>query len=408
MRADNLVCFVSLDGQPMDAGVQDLYLLGKLQSLTDAQIDGAKVHKNGQTRIIQLPAKGIALRTAEPNDVIECLRSLYNVVLELNLTTFSISKTSIDDVTWITIKQTLLELFDRVQVKMFVCRHEVIIPSPDRYQEIIVENHVSAFVGHKGITKTFRRIRDQYYWPSLKVDVQNYVNSCNSCQTKKLTRVKTRVPMTITDTPGRAFDKVALDIVGPLPTTESGFSYILIMQDLLLTKYSLAAPLQHANATETADAFIRTMICRFGAPKAILTDQGTHFVNTLMRAIAKKFRITHFKTSAFHPQSNGSLERSHHVLVEYLKHYVSQNNWDEWLEYAMFSYNTGVHEGTSFTPHELVFGQIARMPSSDEKQTAIVNESYDAYFQELQTKLQESQAKARENLTSAKIRSKVH
>lgn len=270
-----------------------------------------------------------------------------------------------------------------------------------------IENHTSAYGGHKGIAKTFKRVRERYYWPSLKADVQKYVNECESCQLKKLTRMKTRVPMTITDTPGRAFDKVALDIVGPLPMTTAGNSYILTMQDLL-TKYSLAAPLKNANAMETADAFVQTLVCRFGAPKAILTDQGSHFVNALMTAVAKKFKITHFRTSAFHPQSNGSLKRSHHVLTEYLKHYISRTNWDKWLDYAMFSYNTRVHEGTHFTPHELVFGQLARMPTADEKQTVVDNESYNAYFQELQTRNRETQTKAGEHLRQVKVRSKIY
>ncbi|CAK9801741.1 Retrovirus-related Pol polyprotein from transposon 412 [Anthophora quadrimaculata] len=92
--------------------------------------------------------------------------------------------------------------------------------------------------------------------------------------------------MTLTNTPGHAFDKVSLDIVEPLPTTPSGNSYILTMQDLL-TKYSIAIPLQHPNTLETADALVEHFICRFGAPKMILTDQGTNFMSSLFKTIAK-------------------------------------------------------------------------------------------------------------------------
>ena len=82
--------------------------------------------------------------------------------------------------------------------------------------------------------------------------------------------------------------------------------------------------------------------------------------------MSKRFRIKQFRTTAFHPQSNGSLERSHHVLGEYLKQFFAKNpEWDDWLELAMFSYNTSVHEGTKCTPYELVFGKLAREPSSD-------------------------------------------
>ncbi|KAL6417430.1 hypothetical protein ACFW04_012750 [Cataglyphis niger] len=194
----------------------------------------------------------------------------------------------------------------------------------------------------------------------MKADIQSFIRNCRSCQLKKLVRVKTKQPMVLTDTPDSAFDKVSMDIMGPLPTTRSGNNYILTIQDLL-TKYSLALPLKHAGAIDVADAFTNEFICTFGAPKAILTDQGSHFLNSLMRNVARKFKIRHFRTTAYRPQSNGSVERSHQVLWEYLKHYVDKTNeWDTYLRLASFSYNTSVHEGTQFTPHELVFGKTAR------------------------------------------------
>ena len=80
--------------------------------------------------------------------------------------------------------------------------------------------------------------------------------------------------------------------------------------------------------------------------------------------MAARFRIRKFRTTAFHPQSNGSLERSYHALEEYLKQYVGKKfDWDEWVELAVFNYNTSVHEGTKYTPYELVYGKIARTPS---------------------------------------------
>jgi len=143
----------------------------------------------------------------------------------------------------------------------------------------------------------------------------------------------------LTDTPDSAFDKVSMDIMGPLPTTRSKNSYILTIQDLL-SKYSLAIPLQHVGAIEVADALTNELIFTFGAPKAILTDQGSHFLNSLMRNIARKFRIKHYRTTAYRPQANGSVERSHQVLWEYLKQFVDKNNeWHKCLKLASLSYN---------------------------------------------------------------------
>jgi len=150
--------------------------------------------------------------------------------------------------------------------------------------------------------------------------------------------------MVITDTPGAAFDKISMDIMGPLLITNSGSRYILTIKDLL-TKYSMAVPLIEATSLAIADAFMKRFIYIYGAPKAILTDQRTNFLSSLMKNLIKRFRIQHYKTTAYHPQSNESIERSHHVLMEYLRTQVDkEENWDQYVELATFSYNTSVHE----------------------------------------------------------------
>lgn len=404
MRTDNIAGFISLDGHPLDAGMQDLALSPNFPTPEGAILGRAAVKKIGPHCLILLPIKETHTHSINPTTVTEALRSLLDVATELNLPSISISSTSFDELDWSNIKNLLASLFSGTNTTIFICNHKVRIPYGDERTDIITQNHASIFGGHKGITKTYRRIREKYYWPSLKTDVKNFVNTCEDCQRTKLTRLKTRQPMTLTDTPGQAFDKVSLDIVGPLHTTPSGFSYILTMQDLL-TKFSIAVPLRTTSAIETADAFIKSLICRFGAPRALLTDQGSNFTSSLVKAIARKFKITKFQTTAFRPQSNGSIERSHQVLTEYLKQYVKNKAWDEWLDFAILSYNTSTHEGTLYTPHELVYGRLARMPSAGSFPD-VSTESYAKYLERLQNKLSGTITKARENLISAKIRAK--
>ena len=106
--------------------------------------------------------------------------------------------------------------------------------------------------------------------------------------------------MVITDTPGTVFEKIALDIVGPLPKTKGNNEYILTVQDQL-SKFSIAVPLPNALATSIAEAFIKRFICIFGTPKVILTDQGRNFLSSLIQKIAKRFKSKRIKTTAFHP-----------------------------------------------------------------------------------------------------------
>ena len=168
--------------------------------------------------------------------------------------------------------------------------------------------------------------------------------------------------MQITDTPTRAFEKVQIDLVGPLPVTESGNSFMLTWQDCL-SKYSGAIPLSKIDAPHIAVAFAENFICIFGCPEIIQTDQGSQFMSKIMSCFAILFKIRQYRSSVYHLQSLGALERSHHTFVEYLRHYCTKTNWDQWLPYAMFSFNTSVHESTGLTPHEVVFGRKIRFPS---------------------------------------------
>lgn len=138
---------------------------------------------------------------------------------------------------------------------------------------------------------------------------------------QKLTRVKTRMSMVITVTPLNFFDKVALDTVGPLPLTPDGNKHILTMQ-CLLTKYCIAVPVPDIKAVTIAHAFATKFIAIYGSPKIVLSDKGTSFVNKVFNELAKVFKISLMTTSGYRPQTNGSLERNHIVLAEYLKNNI--------------------------------------------------------------------------------------
>jgi transposase InsO family protein len=155
----------------------------------------------------------------------------------------------------------------------------------------------------------------------MKKEIQKYTRTCKECQLKKLTRIKTKQPIVFTDTPGKAFDKISMDIMGPLPRTHTGNKYILTIQDLL-TKYSLGIPIEGITAAEVAEAFVEQFICLFRLPRAILTVQGTNFTSALMKKVAKRFQIKQYIMTAYYPQSNGFIERSHHVLMKYLKLHI--------------------------------------------------------------------------------------
>lgn len=212
--------------------------------------------------------------------------------------------------------------------------------------------------------------------------------------------------MHLTNTPLNCFDKITLDTVGPLPKTPDGFRHVLTMQ-CLLTKYCVAVPVPNIKAVTIAHAFATNFIAIYGSPGIVLSDKGTSFLNQVFHELAKIFKIQHITSSGYRPQTQGSLERSHIVLTEYLKQAMKDfEDWDKLIPFAMFSYNTSTHESTNFTPYEMVFGRQARAPSSFPTEEGL--ETYTDYVVELVNRLNEIQNLGAKNLIKAKLREKQY
>ena len=174
-----------------------------------------------------------------------------------------------------------------------------------------------------------------------------------------------------------------------------------------VTRFIQAVPIPNQEASTIAEAYVRKIICLFGNPQILLTDQGTNFLSDLFKKICKMFKIKKIQTSLYHPQSNGALERSHRVLGDYLRNYASKDptNWDIWVDYAVLCYNTTPHSATNYTPYELLFGFPARIPSAITHPNDI-SYTYDDYAADSKAKLQNGYLLARNQLLKAKEKSK--
>ena len=259
-----------------------------------------------------------------------------------------------------TIKRMLMYYNDQVKEVTFAWE-PIQEFNEEEIEEILKENH--DLIGHPGIQKTYERITTKYKIPRLMERIEERIKSCDTCQREKLTRVRRKEEPVITDTPLEPNDKIAMDILGPLPKTKRGHQYILSIHDEL-TKYLILVPLKTQQTESVWEALLDHYI--FSAPKKILTNQGQNFISELMQKYEKAFKIKHIKTTNFHPQSNGSLERTHGVIKDMLR--VTQKDWnqewDETLNFCCLAYNTMVHESTGFTPFELNFGHKANLPST--------------------------------------------
>ena len=195
--------------------------------------------------------------------------------------------------------ETLTKIFRCGDVTITLCHGKMEVPPIEMRPKIITEYHGS-LIEHKGITKTYRRIRERYTWPGLRDDVTEYIRRCKSCLEQKLVRARTREPMIITDTPAEPFDKVSLDTVGKLPTTPYENRHILTMQNNF-SKYCIAVPIPDLKTTTIAHAEATQLFSQYGAPRCILNDRGGSFINGLMKKLENIFKVKQLSTSGYRP-----------------------------------------------------------------------------------------------------------
>ena len=161
--------------------------------------------------------------------------------------------------------------------------------------------------GHMGINRCLERLHPWYYWPGMASEVHLWVAECAVCNQQRSSPASSRAPMD-SITVSQPMELWAMDIVGPLPVTAQGHQYILVMGDHF-TKWVEAVPLANQTAETVARAFVENVVARHGVPVKLLTDQRSNFESELMKEVFRILGVHKLRTSAYHPQTDGQVER---------------------------------------------------------------------------------------------------
>jgi RNase H-like domain found in reverse transcriptase/Integrase zinc binding domain/Reverse transcriptase (RNA-dependent DNA polymerase)/Integrase core domain len=272
--------------------------------------------------------------------------------------------------------------------------------------KIINHLHVPPCAGHQGIKRTISLISARFYWQTLRSDVEHYISRCIPCQQRKAGKAA-KFPLGLFELPDRPFDTVHMDIVGPLPTNpRTRNSYILSFIDHF-SKYCELIPIIEISAKTVARHFVLQIILRHGTPLKLVTDRGSNFVSALFQETCRLLQISRIQTTAYHPESNGMVERLHETMADIVSHYVSRNqkDWDQWLPYMAMAYRSTAHTTTGFSPHYLLYGREIRLAMDDDFEP--VGVPYDT-FDDLQTKLSEAYTLVRERLAANQHKQKSY
>lgn len=230
-----------------------------------------------------------------------------------------------------------------------------IVPPECRRQVFTTLHELS----HPGITATRKLVSSKYVWHGLKKDVNKWTRECVMCQRSKIHR-HTRAPLETFRVPEKRFSHINVDLVGPLPPSH-GYTHLLTIVDRH-TRWPEAIPLQSTLTTDCARALITNWIARFGLPSDITSDRGPQFTSAIWNEIARSLGVQLHRSTAYHPQANGLVERFHRRMKEALKTRLTSSSWIDELPWAMLGIRTAPKEDLQTSSAQLVYGEALTVP----------------------------------------------
>lgn len=290
--------------------------------------------------------------------------------------------------------------------------YQIVVPMNSR-SHVLTLAHDHNFSGHLGITKTYKRILRHFFWPGLKSDVVKYCRSCHVCQlVGKPNQTIPPAPLCPIPVVGEPFEHLILDCVGPLPKTKTGHKYLLTLM-CTATRFPEAIPLRSLSTKVVLRSLIK-FFSTFGLPKIVQTDQGSNFMSRVFKQVLTQLNIKHHVASAYHPESQGALERFHQTLKSMLRTYCadSAKEWDEGLPLLLFAIRETTQESLGFSPADLVFGHTVRGPLKLLKEKWMSRESTSTnvldYVSSFRERLHKVCDLARISLSSTQAKMKSH
>ncbi|GJW63661.1 putative nucleotidyltransferase, ribonuclease H [Tanacetum coccineum] len=263
---------------------------------------------------------------------------------------------------------------------------------------VIREIHMGSCGMHIGPRAVVRKaMRQGYYWPTMHADAKKEVDKCDSCQIHSPIPRLPKTHMTSIMAPW-PFYQWGMDILGPLTPARGGAKFVIVAIDYF-TKWIEAKPLVKITGKEVIRFVMDNIICRFGLPRIIVTDNGAQLVNEPFKGWCTRFKIQQMNTSVAHPQANGLVERANRSLMEGIKTRLGRERagWVDELPNVLWAHRTSIKQSNGETPFSLTYGSEAVIPAEigiPSYRTLMIREEYNEEEQRLNLDLLQERREA--------------
>lgn len=296
-------------------------------------------------------------------------------------------------------------LFRKVQQGEEILEQLVV---PEGYRKEVLRG-LHDEVGHPGIERTMRLLRERFYWPGMYSDTEHWIKTCDRCLKRKdkptqrapLININTSYPLELV-----CFDYLTLE-------PAQGVGNVLIITDHY-TKYALAIPTKNQTAKTTAETFFNHFIVHYGIPTRLHSDQGANFESELIKELCVLMNMKKSHTTPYHPQGNAGPERFNRTLLNMLGTLEAdqKTNWKKYVNSLVFAYNCTPHEATRVAPYELMFGRKPRLPIDTAFENArkeeIQNKTAQDYLIDLKHRMEKTKRIVEDHVEKSKTKQKKY
>lgn len=254
-------------------------------------------------------------------------------------------------------------MLDGVLYKVLKDKTLRLIPPTTCRDQLFDDIHGGTFGAHLGTAKTYGRLLTHYWWPGLYQYVTDRCRKCATCRGRYAGRAP-RPPLT-TIPVGGPFERLGVDVL-QLPKTHSGKQYAIVFMDYF-TKWPEVFVTSKQDTLTVAKLLVEKIVPVHGVPRELLSDRGGCFLSKLIFEFYRLLGITKSNTTAYHPKTDGMVERFNRTLTDMLAKTAHDDprNWDKRVPFVLFAYRTSPHESTGQTPFKLLYGHEALLPTAE-------------------------------------------